>query len=136
MREFERLHDEVDRLFRTSAPSRNLNQETCVVPVDIHENVEEVVLHIELPGVPAAEVQVRVEDNVLTVEGEKKFTGDRERDSYLRIERYYGKFSRSFTMPHYVDSGKILAEARDGILTLRLPKKAETKPRQIQVKVG
>ena len=136
LREFDRLHEEVDRLFRTSSPTRTAPAEQCWVPVDVLENVEEVVLRAELPGVKPAEVDVRVEDNVLTLTGEKKLENEEKQDQYLRIERYYGKFTRSFSLPHYVDAGKIAAEYRDGVLTLHLPKRAETKPRQIQVKVG
>lgn len=136
LREFERLHDEVDRLFRTSAPGRTMTQESCAVAVDILENNDEVVLRAEVPGIKADDVTVRVEDNVLTVEGEKKLPDADAKDAYLRIERYYGRFTRSFTLPHYVDSAKITAEHKDGVLTLRLPKRAETKPRQIQIKVG
>ena len=138
LREFERLHDEVDRLFRGSTTPRTsgLSEETCPIPVDILENVEEVVLRAELPGVKAEAVNVRVEDNVLSITGEKKFEHDEKRDNYLRVERYYGTFSRTFTLPPYVDSGKIAADFKDGILTMRLPKRAETKLRQIQVKVG
>lgn len=138
-REFERLHGEVDRLFRTSAP-RNLNgeTETCAIPVDIAENAEEVLLKAELPGVPAVDVKVSVEDNLLTIEGEKRFSGSNtdgdNKDTFLRVERYYGRFSRSFTLPRHVDTSAIKAEHRDGILTLHLPKKAETKPRQIEIK--
>ncbi len=136
LREFEKLHDEVDRLFRTSAPTRTMTQESCAVAVDILENTEEVVLRAEVPGVKADDVSVRVEDNILTIEGEKKLPDAEAKDAYLRIERFYGKFTRSFTLPIYVDSAKISAEHKDGILTLRLPKRAETKPRQIQIKVA
>lgn len=136
LREFERLHDEVDRLFRASSPGRTLSQESCTLAVDILENAEEIVLRAEVPGVKAEDVTVRVEDNVLTIEGEKKLPDADAKDAYLRIERFYGKFMRSFTLPHYVDSAKISAEHKDGVLTLRLPKRAETKPRQIQIKVG
>jgi len=134
LREFERLHDEVDRLFRTSAPNRTVTQESCAVAVDILENGEEVVLRAEVPGVKASDVTVRVEDSVLTIEGEKKLPDPEAKDAYLRIERYYGRFQRSFSLPHYVDSAKITAEHKDGVLTLRLPKRAETKPRTIEVK--
>jgi HSP20 family protein len=104
--------------------------------VDILENAEEVVLRAELPGVKPDQVDVRIEDNVLTLSGEKKLENEEKKDQYLRVERFYGKFSRAFTLPHYVDSSKVAAEYRDGVLTLHLPKKAETKPRQIPVKVG
>jgi len=135
-REFDRLHDEVDRLFRTATPARGEMQESFHIPVDVLENVEEVVLRAELPGVLPAAVDVRVEDNVLTLTGEKKLENEDRKDQYLRVERFYGKFSRSFSLPHYVDASRIAAEYRDGVLTLHLPKRAETKPRQIQVKVA
>ncbi|MBM4397564.1 MAG: Hsp20/alpha crystallin family protein [Deltaproteobacteria bacterium] len=140
LREFERLHDEMDRLFRTStgrggvpAPVSDTN---VPVAVDILENVEEIVVKAELPGVKGENVSVKVEDNVLSITGERKFEHDERKDTCLRVERCYGTFSRSFSLPPYVDAGKILADYKDGVLTLHLPKRAETKPRQIQVKIG
>lgn len=135
VREFERLHEEVDRLFRSNVQARTTGEELGFA-VDILENVEEVQLRAELPGVKGTDVDVRVEDNVLTIAGEKKFEHEEKRDQYLRVERSYGRFSRSFTLPHYVDASRIVAEYKDGILALHLPKRPETKPRQIQVKVG
>ena len=135
-REFDRLHEEVDRLFRTATPERASVGETPWIPVDVLENTEEVLLRAELPGVKGDSVDVRVEDNVLTLAGEKKLENEEKRDQYLRIERFYGKFSRSFSLPHYVDSTRIAAEYKDGVLCLHLPKRSETKPRQIPVKVG
>ncbi|HOU52451.1 MAG TPA: Hsp20/alpha crystallin family protein [Myxococcota bacterium] len=135
-REFERLHEEVDRLFRNVTPSGAVAGSQCWVPVDVLENAEEVVLRAELPGVKPDQVDVRIEDNVLTLSGEKKLENEEKKDQYLRVERFYGKFSRAFTLPHYVDAGKVVAEYKDGVLTLHLPKKAETKPRQIPVKAG
>ena len=135
-REFDRLHDEVDRLFRTANPTPTEMQGSTFIPVDVLENQEEVVLRAELPGIQASSVDVRVEDNVLTLSGEKKLENEDRKEQYLRIERYYGRFTRSFSLPHYVDSTKIAAEYKDGVLTLHLPKRSETKPRQIQVKVS
>jgi HSP20 family protein len=143
IREFEKLHDEMNRLFRgIDSASRGQGREvvdetcTCTLNVDIVENGDEVRLIAEVPGVKPEDVKVRVEDDVLTVAGEKKFAKNEGKDTWLRVERYYGKFSRSFTLPPYVDAGRIAAEYRDGILTLHLPKKPETQPRQIEVKVG
>jgi HSP20 family protein len=137
IREFDRLHDEFDRLFQGRQGQRSaLAEDTCPLAVDILENVEEVLLRAELPGVKSDAVSVKVEDDVLTISGAKKFEHDEKKDTYLRVERYYGNFSRSFTLPPYVDANKIIAEYKDGVLTLHLPKKPETKPRQIQVKVG
>ena len=124
---FEEGLEEVVRGLRTAPQACN-----CV-PTDVAEDADQLLLKVELPGVAANEVSIKVEDDVLTISGERKH--EENGKTYLRVERSYGKFSRDFTMPNYVDSGKITAEFKDGVLTLHLPKKAETKPRQIQVTV-
>ena len=138
IREFERMHDDLDKLFRWSGRRgvEATGEAPCCFSVDVLENADEVVLKAELPGVKPGDVSIRVEDNVLTIEGEKKFEDTENKDNYLRVERSYGAFSRSFSLPPYVDADKIKAESRDGVLTLHLPKKPETKPREIEVKVG
>lgn len=137
IRELDRIHEEMDRIFRDWGFGRTatFKQNVCPLAVDIIENPEEVILNAELPGVKPEAVSVKVEDDVLTISGEKKMEHEEKKDNYLRIERQYGSFSRSFTLPPYVDYSKISAEYHDGILTLHLPKKPETKPRQIEVKV-
>ena len=136
IREFERLHDEVDRLFRGNWPFRTTAPVFEGYPflVDIVEDSDEIRLSAEIPGMDSKDVSISVENNVLNISGEKKMVHDEKKDNVLRSERYYGKFSRSFTLPNYVDSDKIDAEYKDGVLVLHLPKKPETKPRQIQVK--
>ncbi len=139
IRDFERLHEEMDRLFRsltTGRPALPHGDVTCPFAVDILEDKDHVLLKAELPGVNPKEVNISVEDNVLTISGEKKLEHEDKKDNYVRVERYYGKFSRAFTLPPYVDPAQISAEYKDGVLTVTLPKRPETKPRQIQVKAG
>lgn len=104
--------------------------------VDIYEKDGNIVLKAELPGVDPKDVDVRVENNLLTLRGERKFDNEVKRDNYHRVERAYGAFSRSFTLPNVVDTGNIKAEYRDGVLHMTLPKREEAKPRQIQINVG
>jgi HSP20 family protein len=104
--------------------------------VDIFEHEGNLVLKAELPGVDPKDVDVRVENNVLTLRGERKWTTDVQRESYHRVERSYGGFTRSFTLPSVVDTEKIEATYKDGMLKLVLPKKAEAKPKQISINVS
>jgi HSP20 family protein len=101
--------------------------------VDIYEHQGNIVLTAELPGVDAKDVDVRVENNVLTLRGERKFENEVKREKYHRVERAYGTFSRSFTLPNVVDTEKIKAEYKDGVLQVTLPQREEAKPKQIQV---
>lgn len=106
--------------------------------VDIFEHEGNIVLKAELPGIDPKDVDIRVENNVLTLRGERKFESESEvkREDYHRVERAYGSFSRSFTLPNVVDTGKIKAESKDGVLKVTLPQKAEAKPKQISISVG
>ena len=104
--------------------------------VDIYEDAEGITLKVELPEVKAEDVDIQLEGNTLTLKGERKLEKEDKRDGYHRIERTYGAFSRSFTLPTMVDVEHITAESKDGVLKVFLPKKPETKPRQIKVGVG
>jgi HSP20 family protein len=104
--------------------------------VDIFEHEGNLVLKAELPGVDPKDVDVRVESNVLTLRGERKFESEVKREQYHRVERAYGSFSRSFTLPNVVDTDKIKAEYRDGVLRVTLPQREEAKPKQITVAVS
>jgi HSP20 family protein len=104
--------------------------------VDIYEKDGSIVLKAELPGIDAKGVDVRVENNVLTLRGERKFEEEAKKESFHRVERAYGTFSRSFTLPTVVDTNKIKAEFKDGVLKLTLPTREEAKPKQIQVQVA
>jgi HSP20 family protein len=103
---------------------------------DIYETDKEIVLKVELPEVKKEEVEVILENNVLILRGERKFEEKTDRENYHRIERHYGEFMRSFTVPTFVDPTRINAEFKDGVLTVTLPKHEEARPKQINVKVN
>jgi HSP20 family protein len=132
-----------DQLFRTfDAAYRGSGREdeqsmvaTWTPLVDVFEDQEGITLKVELPEVDAKDVEIQVEGNTLTLKGERKLEREDKRDGYHRIERTHGVFSRTFTLPNTVDVEHITAESKDGVLRVFLPKKAETKPRQIKVGV-
>jgi HSP20 family protein len=103
--------------------------------VDIYEHDNTIVLKAEIPGVDPKDVDIRVENNTLTLRGERKVDQEVKHDNYHRVERAYGQFSRSFTLPNTVDTEKIQAEYKDGVLKVALPKREEAKPKRIQVDV-
>ena len=106
-------------------------------PVDIYQSGDhEVVLKAELPDMSREDVDVNIENFVLTIKGEKKLASDVKDDQFHHVERRYGKFSRSFSLPQTVDSGKVVAEYKNGVLTVRLPLREEAKPRQVKVDVA
>ena len=106
-------------------------------PVDIYQSGDhEVVLKAELPDMSREDVDVNIENFVLTIKGEKKLASDVKDDQFHHVERRYGKFSRSFSLPQTVDSGKVVAEYNNGVLTVRLPLREEAKPRQVKIDVA
>jgi HSP20 family protein len=108
-----------------------------VPPVDIFETAaHDLVIKVELPDVNREDVEVTVENNVLSLSGEKKLPGDVKEDQFRRIERRYGKFTRSFTLPNTVDASKVSADFKKGVLTVKLPFREEAKPRTINVEVA
>ena len=134
-RDLAKLQDEVSRLF----DERFFKQGESVgwTPAcDIFEDEEGVVLRFDLAGVEAKDVDIRFENGVLTLRGERKLEKEDKRDQYHRVELSYGTFTRSFSLPATVDAEKIRAEAKNGILAVSLPKKPEAKPRTIQVKIN
>ena len=104
--------------------------------VDIYEHEGNLVLKAELPGIDPKDVDVQVENNVLTLRGERKFDSEVKREEYHRVERAYGTFSRSFTLPNVIDTAKIQAEFKDGVLRVTLPQREEAKPKQISIAVA
>lgn len=132
------LQDRVNRLFGDAYGTREEGVFSNWVPaVDIFENdKKELVLKAELPDVKKEDVSVTVENNTLTLSGERKFDSEVKKENYHRIERAYGSFSRSFSLPATVDTVKIGAEFKSGVLTVRLPFREEAKPRSIAVEVG
>jgi HSP20 family protein len=111
--------------------------DTWVPPVDIYQTGDqELVLSAELPDMSRENIDITVENFVLTIKGEKKFAGEVKEEQFHHVERRYGTFSRSFTLPQTVDAGKVSAEYKNGVLTVRLPLREEAKPRQIKVDVA
>jgi len=132
------LQEQVNRLFN-DAFDRNhseSNLSTWAPPVDIYESEHELVVKADLPDVDPKELDIRVENNVLTLRGERKFEKKVNEDNYLRIERTYGAFSRSFSLASTVNPEAIKADYQNGVLTLSIPKREEAKPKQIKVNVG
>ncbi len=131
------LRDKMNRLFEDMAVNRGEDKDlvtsTWSPAVDIYETAEELVLTAEVPGLEDKDIEIRLEDNTLTLKGERKFEKETQEENYHRIERAYGTFYRSFTLPPYVDQEGIKAEHENGVLKVRLPKKAETKPRKVQI---
>ena len=136
-RDLFRLQDQLFKTFGEAyAPREESGLTAAWTPaVDVFEDADSITLKVELPEVDAKDVDIQVEANQLTIRGERKLEKAEEREGYHRIERTYGAFSRSFTLPSTVDAEHISAESRDGVLRIVLPKRAETKPRQIKVQV-
>ncbi len=134
-RDIARLQDEMGRLFddRLFRAGESMGWTPAC---DIYEDDESVTLRFELAGVDPKTVDIRFENGVMTVRGERKLEKEEKRENYHRVELAYGTFTRTFSLPATVDPEKIRAEAKDGILAVTLPKRAEAKPRSIQVKVS
>jgi len=110
--------------------------DTFVPAVDIKETEDKYVIEVEVAGIDKKDVHIEVKDGVLTLSGERKFEHEEKKDNYTRIERSYGKFHRTFTLPDLVMEDKIEAAYKDGLLTIELPKGEEAKPKEIEVKVN
>lgn len=132
------LQDQMNRLFETSFPRRGDESAltTWAPAVDIYETENELVIKADVPDVNENDIDIRVENNMLTIRGERKFDQTVKEDNYLRVERTYGSFSRSFSLPNTVDSEKIHAGYKNGVLTVQMPKRAESKPKQVKINVG
>jgi HSP20 family protein len=137
-RDLKTLQDEVNRLFSTNF-SRGFGDEgiargAWTPNVDIFENKDEIVLEAELPGMNREEFELTIENNVLTLRGERRFEKKDETDNYHRVERAYGAFARSFTLPQTVSGEGATAEYKHGVLRVALRKREEVKARRIEVK--
>ncbi len=136
-RSFPTLQEQMNRLFEETFRGRtDESAMTAWAPaVDICETENELVLKADLPDINEKDLDVRVENNMLTLRGERKFEQKVSQDNYLRVERAYGSFSRSFALPNTVNTEAIKAEYRNGVLTVALPKRAESKPKQVKINV-
>lgn len=130
-----RLQQNLERRFRLARPD-SPTFETWSPAVDVYESEEGITLTAELPGLAASDIELRVEDDTLFLKGSRKLEHEETAGNYRRRERAYGSFSRSFALPPTVDSGNIEAKSKNGLLTVFLPRREETKPRQIEVKVS
>ncbi len=132
------LQDRMNQLFgnfleRARGSEEAIKTGNWIPPVDIYETTDRICVRAELPGVEKDAVHVEVKDGVLTLRGERKFEKEVKEENYHRIERSYGTFHRSFTLPSSVDAEKVTARMRDGVLEVNLQKKEQAKPKQIQV---
>lgn len=134
-RELSALQNSVNRLFEAQYGEReeSLTAGAFVPPVDIYEDEHSIQLKLEVPGVEEKDLDVKVENNTLTVSGERKFEKE---ENFHRVERRYGSFTRSFTLPTTLNTDDIQTEYDHGVLKIRLAKRAEAKPKQIKVTVG
>jgi HSP20 family protein len=138
-REFSTL-DRLNQLFRDSyneaSRDESLTTSSFSPAVDVYEDEHQVTLKLEVPGIDEKDIDVRVENNTLTVHGERKIEKEEKEENYRRVERHYGTFTRTFTLPQTVDTETVSATYDKGVLKIALPKKAEAKPKQIKVTVG
>ncbi|HHE65306.1 MAG TPA: Hsp20/alpha crystallin family protein [Bacteroidetes bacterium] len=128
------LGDEINRLFGGLYSEFDRNECAWAPSVDIVEQEDKLMLNAELPGIEKEDVKISFQNNILTIEGEKKQQSEAKDDDYFRTERFYGKFCRSFTMPSDIDSENISADYSNGVLTVSLPKSEKAKPQQIEIK--
>src|SRR5246500_5433278 len=136
-REATTLREQINRLFGDGVgrPAEESNLTPWAPAVDIFETENELVVKADLPDVNPQDLDIRVENNILTIRGERKFDNKVNEENYLRVERAYGSFSRSFSLANSVKSDAIKADYQNGVLTLSLPKREEAKPKQIKVNV-
>jgi len=127
------LEDFFDDFLNTTTSSATSQAKTWLPAVDILEKEGDLILRAELPGVEENDIDLKLEGNVLTLKGERKFQEEKDRDKYHRIESYYGSFARSFTVPDTADLEKISADFKNGVLTVTVPQRPEVKPREIQI---
>jgi len=126
--------DRLNRMFESAFAGEPISRGAWVPPVDIYETTErDVVVKVELPEMKREDIKVTFENDMLTIEGERKFVSNVDREHYHRVERGYGAFRRSFTLPSSVDAGQVQATYQDGVLTVRLPRREEARPKQIPV---
>jgi HSP20 family protein len=143
LREFSAMQDRMNRMNRLiressspEVPEEALTTTTLAPPVDIYEDEHNIILKIEVPGIDEKDIDVSIQNNTLTVHGERKIEKEEKEENFRRVERQYGSFTRSFTLPSSVDPGQVSAHCDKGVLKINLAKKAEAKPTQIKVNIG
>jgi HSP20 family protein len=140
LRDLATMQNRINRFVRESyspeGPEEALTTTSFAPPVDIYEDEHTIAVKMEVPGIDEKDIDVRIENNTLIVHGERKIEKDEKEENFRRIERQYGSFTRSFTLPSSVDTGQVSAHYDKGVLKISLAKKAEAKPKQIKVNVG
>jgi HSP20 family protein len=131
-----RLNSIFQDFARPDEGSEALGSGNFMPAVDVYEDAEKLVLKLEVPGIRREDLDIRVEGRVLTVKGERKFESEEKEENFHRIERRYGSFVRSFTLPSTVNTEKVEATSADGVVSISFAKKAEAQPKQIQVQVA
>ena len=130
------LREKMNRLFEEAFTSRGEEKDlvagTWTPSVDIYETESALVLTAEVPGIDENDIEIKIEDNTLTLTGERRFEKETKEENYHRIERAYGSFYRSFTLPNSIDQDKIEAQHENGVLKINMPKKPELKPRKVK----
>ncbi len=138
-RELANLQERMNRLFSGSfgpvTSQETLAAGSFVPPVDVYEDEHGIQLKMEVPGIDEKDIDIRLENNLLTVRGERKLESETKEENYHRIERSYGTFTRSFTLPNTVNPEEVKASYAKGVLTVQLGKRAEARPKQIKVDV-
>lgn len=131
------LREKMNRLFEEAFMTRGEEKElvsgTWTPSVDVYETENALILSAEVPGIEENDIEIKIENSTLTLHGERKFEKETKEENFHRIERAYGSFHRSFTLPNYIDQDKIKAEHENGILKITMPKKTEMKPRKVKV---
>jgi HSP20 family protein len=137
-RELAQLQDRVNRLFQETnlGQDEGMTTSSFVPPVDIYETEQNIVLKMEVPGVEQKDLDIRIENQTITIRGERKFEKEVKEDNFHRVERRYGSFQRSFSLPNTVNPEQVTADYENGVLEVTLAKRAEAKPKQIKVNVG
>ena len=143
LREFSAMQDRINRMnrlflesYRPEVPEEALTTTSYAPPVDIYEDEHNITLKLEVPGIDEKDIDVLIENTTLTVHGERRIEKEEKEENFRRVERQYGSFTRSFTLPSSVDPGQVSADHSKGVLKITLAKKAEAKPKQIKVNVG
>lgn len=129
------LKDEIDKVFWGTRKGSDSDETATWQPlVDIYEDKDNVKVTAELPGMTKGDVKITIDNNVLTIKGERKFEQKDNKDNYYRIERSYGSFARSFGLPTNLSPERIHAEMKEGVLEIKIPKREESKPKEIEIK--
>lgn len=131
-----RLNSIFSDFARPESEQESLAMGNFIPPVDVYEDAQHLVLKLEVPGIKQEDLNVQVENQTLTIKGERKFEKDEKEENFHRIERRYGSFARTFTLPQTVDTGAVKASYDHGVLTISLAKKEAAKPKQVKVEIS